>query len=108
LGSIKVEILLPKNYNDGREIEKDKFVDAYDEMENKFDGVTVYDVPLIGFWVDPVTKKHYDREKSIGCWVLCDENEKNIDNLKILKKDLESMFDQELILIYYIPINIIS
>lgn len=108
MGLIKIEILLPKNYNDGREIEEDKFVDAYDEMENKFGGVTVYDTPLIGFWVDPITKKHYDREESIGCWVLCDEIEKNINNLKTLKENLESMFHQELILIYYIPINIIS
>jgi hypothetical protein len=104
---IKAEILLPLHYSDKTEIEDYKFENTYDKIETKFGGVTVNDVPLIGYWIDPETGIHYDKERSIGCWILCEKNKKNLNNLRILKKDLQSMFDQISILMYYIAVNMV-
>ena len=67
---LKFEILLPLYYNDGREIEDEKFQTAYDEIIRKFDAITVGSTPLLGDWIDPVTRVRYSNERFRACWLI--------------------------------------
>ena len=105
---IKVEILLPLYYNDKRSIEDKKFADTYDDIKNQFEGgVTIADKPLIGYWIEPDTKIHYDDEKNTACWVLCKKTKVNIYFFRKLKQRLEKRFEQKSILIYYVNVYIL-
>jgi hypothetical protein len=72
---IKAEILLPLYDNDKRSIEDKKFEDTYDDIKNRFGTVTIADKPLIGYWVDPDTKIHYDNEKNTALLDYMQENQ---------------------------------
>jgi hypothetical protein len=104
---IKVEILLPLSYNDKRSIEDQKFANTYDDLTNKFGGVTIADKPIIGNWIDPNTRIQYKNEKNTACWVLCKKTKTNIDFLKNLRGRLEKRFEQKSILIYCFNIQML-
>ena len=48
---IRVEILLPLSYNDGKPIEKSKFVNTERELAQHFGGCTTL-IPVEGLWID--------------------------------------------------------
>jgi hypothetical protein len=104
---LKFEILLPLYYNDGREIEDEKFQTTYDEIIRKFDAITVGSTPLLGDWIDPVTRVRYSNERFRACWVICEENAPNLDYFQTKKTTLENRFIQQSILIYYLHVDII-
>ena len=104
---IKAEILLPLYDNDKRSIEDKKFADTYDDIKNQFEAVTIADKPLIGYWIDPGTKIHYDNEKNTACWVLCKKTKANIYFFRKLKERLEKRFEQKSILIYYVNVYLL-
>jgi hypothetical protein len=56
---IRVEILLPLFYNDGREVEKSKFLITREELAAKFTGCTAL-TPAEGLWINDKSKKYYD------------------------------------------------
>jgi hypothetical protein len=47
---IRYEILLPLRYNDGSDIEEEKFRDTKVELINRFGAVTVDLIYSVGFW----------------------------------------------------------
>ncbi|MGH9983413.1 MAG: hypothetical protein ACRD8W_05585 [Nitrososphaeraceae archaeon] len=104
---LKFEILLPLYYNDGREIEDEKFQTTYDEIISKFDAITVGSTPLLGDWRDPVTRVRYSNERFRACWVICEDTASNLDYFQTKKTDLESRFTQQSILIYYLRVDFI-
>lgn len=101
---IKAEILLPLYDNDKRSIEDKKFADTYDDIKNRLGTVTIAE--LIGYWIDPDTKIHYDNEKNTACWILCKKTKVNIYFFRKLKERLEKRFEQKSILIYYVNVYI--
>ena len=46
----RYEILLPLNYNDGTEVEPEKFDQTADELSDRFGGVTLDTVRITGTW----------------------------------------------------------
>jgi hypothetical protein len=105
---LKIEILVPIRYNDGREIEDIKFQTTYDKISKKFGARTVGGNSLLGNWVDPETGILYDDERFNPCWVVCENTNSNIEYFRTLKKELEQVFKQESIFIYYIEVDIIK
>ena len=47
---IKVEILIPLNYNDNRTIEGKKLGKTYNELFVQFGGVSISDLVVSGMW----------------------------------------------------------
>lgn len=47
----RFEILLPRAYNDGRQIEKAKFVQTQDELLSAFNDLTLYPGEFFGIWI---------------------------------------------------------
>ena len=102
----KVEILLPKTYNDRRPIEGKKYRETYQEIFIQFNGCTQDNTPLLGAWRDPRTKKKYN-DTNICYWVVCNDSIDNTYFLDDLKIRLKERFDQEDIMMYHTLINII-
>jgi len=46
----RYEILLPLNYNDGREVEPEKFKQTRRELLKRFGALSFETVPIHGFW----------------------------------------------------------
>lgn len=104
---LKVEILIPICHNDGRDIEDIKYEITYDKITKKFGARTVGGNSLLGNWVDPETRILYADERFNPCWVVCENTTSNIEFFRTLKKDLEQVFEQESIFIYYVEVDII-
>src|SRR5207253_141802 len=47
----RFEILLPLNYNDGSEIEREKFDQTAEELSDRFGGITQDTVRITGTWI---------------------------------------------------------
>lgn len=56
---IKVEILLPLNYNDGTPISDLTLVKIYDKIQDKFGAISKDSSLIEGFWQNPRTKVQY-------------------------------------------------
>jgi hypothetical protein len=102
----KVEILIPKYYNDNRRIEAFKHRITYQQIFSQFHGCTIDKAPLIGDWIDPKTGKRY-RDRNLSCSVICDDNYDNMDFLNRFKTQLKERYIQEEIMMYSILINVI-
>jgi hypothetical protein len=96
---LKVEILLPLNYNDNTQIEGHKYATTFEEMFNQFHACTIDKTPLVGRWLNLITKKAYT-DNNIAYWVICDDSYDSIYFLDNYKKQLEERFKQDSILIY--------
>jgi hypothetical protein len=99
VNQLKVEILLPQNYNDSTQIEGHKFSTTFDEMFDQFHACTIDKSPLVGRWLNLRTKKTYT-DNNIAYWVICDDNYDSMYFLDNYKKKLEERFKQDSILIY--------
>lgn len=102
----KIEILLPKTYNDNIPIEGSKYRLTYQEIFNQFNGCTKDNTPLLGEWRDPNTKKKY-KDTNICYWIICNDSFDNMYFLDKLKDGLKERFQQEDILMYFTTINTI-
>jgi len=101
---IKVEILLPLYYIDNTRIEDKKYEETHDQIKKQFEGFTMGDRPLLGYWRDPKTGIRYDNEKNALYWLLCDKTQKNINFIRKLRTALNERFKQKSILIYYVNV----
>lgn len=109
MSEIKVEILLPSLYNaddngQRKEIEGKKYSDIFDDLMDKFGGCTVDNTPLLGGWIDPITKKRVNDENTTY-WVVCTESEENIKFFRNYKETLKKRFQQEDIMMYSVTVN---
>lgn len=106
---IKLEILLPLTYNiddkgKHKPIEHDKIIETYDELFLQFGGYSANRDLIDGEWLSEETKQRVG-DQLRTCWIICEDNEENIDYIKLLKERLMERFEQENILMYYVIIH---
>lgn len=101
---LKVEILIPKFYNDKRPVEASKHIMTYREIFREFKGCTKDNSPLVGDWMSDEGKTYSDRNFSY--WVICDDNVATTHFLVNLKERLKERYAQKDIMMYSISINV--
>lgn len=99
---IRVEILLPLSYNNGKPIEKTKFDSTERELARRFGGCTAL-MPTEGLWIDEDSKEYSDINS--GFYIVVPLNKKSIAFLKEYAKKLKRRFKQKKILVTYFPIR---
>lgn len=100
---IKIEILIPKYYNDGQQIEGRKHGLTYREIFKQFKGCTQDKSPLLGSWIDSKTGKKY-KDRNFAYWVIYDDNYDNVYFLDRLKDILKERYEQDEIMMYHTSI----
>jgi hypothetical protein len=104
LSEIRVEILIPINYNDGTLVEDEKLIQTYDDIVERFSACSMNNSETTGRWMDPKTKTYYN-DKLRSIWVLCEDSKDNRDYFNRLRTELCERFKQKEILMYYNPIS---
>ena len=90
---IRVEIIIPLNYNNGKPIPDRTLTKVYDIIQEKFGAISKESSVIYGNWQDPKSKIWYsDTNRRI--WVDCDYTFSNIRYLKELKKRLKRLLKQ--------------
>lgn len=106
---LKVEILLPIFYNNGTNVESEKYRIMFEDLVKRFGAVSSEDNNIInGYWINPQDNKAY-ADKNKVYWTIVPDTEENRQYFVNLQDKLESLFDQESILIYFTPVmNLLS
>ena len=99
---IRVEILLPLSYNDGKPIEKSKFANTEGELAQHFGGCTTL-IPVEGLWIDDDLKEYADINS--GFYVVAPLNKESISFFEAYVKKLKKRFKQKHILLTFLPIR---
>jgi hypothetical protein len=101
---LKIEILVPKKFNDGKKIPAILHVKTSNDLARQFESYTEDSTSLLGSWLDPKTKEKY-KDTNFTYWVLCDNTKDNKDFLPQFKEILKERYQQLDILIYYTKVN---
>ncbi len=102
----RVQFLLPLKYNDGRDIEVDKFDWVRTELLDKFGGFTIYPFSLEGGWIHPTDNiKFFDRTKLFE--ITIKQTDENETYLKNFKEELKKKFSQHEIYMTVNTVNIV-
>jgi hypothetical protein len=106
---LKAEILVPIFYNNGTDVEAEKYRILFEELVKQFGAVSSEDNNVInGYWINPQDNKAY-ADKNKVYWIIVPDTEENRRYFVNLQNKLESLFDQESILIYFTPVlNLLS
>ena len=106
---LKVEILVPIFYNNGTNVEAEKYRIMFEELVKQFGAVSSEDNNIInGYWINPQDNKAY-ADKNKVYWIIVEDTEENRLYFANLQNKLESLFKQESILIYLTPVlNLLS
>ena len=106
---LKAEILVPIFYNNGTNIEAEKYRILFEELVKQFGAVSSEDNNIInGYWINPQDNKAY-ADKNKVYWIIVADTEENRQYFANLQDKLESLFKQESILIYFTPVlNLLS
>ena len=98
---LKVEILVPIFYNNGTNVEAEKYRILFEELVKQFGAVSSEDNNVInGYWINPQNNKAY-ADKNKVYWIIVSDTEENRQYFINLQNKLESLFKQESILIYF-------
>jgi hypothetical protein len=101
---LKVEILVPIFYNNGTNVEAEKYRILFEELVKQFGAVSSEDNNVInGYWINPQNNKAY-ADKNKVYWIIVPDTEENRQYFVNLQNKLESLFKQESILIYFTPV----
>jgi Uma2 family endonuclease len=101
---LKVEILVPIFYNNGTNVEAEKYRILFEELVKQFGAVSLEDNNVInGYWINPQDNKAY-ADKNKVYWIIVPDTEENRQYFVNLQNKLESLFKQESILIYFTPV----
>jgi hypothetical protein len=101
---LKVEILVPILYNNGTNVEDEKYRILFEELVKQFGAVSSEDNNVIsGYWINPQDNKAY-ADKNKVYWIIVPDTEENRQYFVNLQNKLESLFKQESILIYFTPV----
>jgi hypothetical protein len=103
---LKIEILVPKKYNNGEIIPAIHHARTSNDLARQFGSYTEDSSPLLGSWIDPKTKKKY-KDENFTYWVLCNDTKYNTDFLPRFKEKLKERYQQIEILMYYTKVNTI-
>lgn len=90
------DVFVPIRYNDGADIELQKFKDLQKRLLEEFDGVTFFSQPNEGLWRMGDVVYH---DEIVIYRVLCAKQRKARRFLSRLKEELKASFQQEEILI---------
>ncbi|KAF0869821.1 hypothetical protein [Candidatus Nitrosocosmicus sp. SS] len=106
---LKVDILVPILYNNGTNVEPEKYGLMFEELVKQFGAISVEDNNVInGYWINPTDNKNYS-DKNKMYWIIVPDTEENRHYFVNFQDKLESLFDQESILIYFTPVlNLLS
>ena len=88
---IRFEILLPLFYNDGRPIEREKFVQTDDELVHLFGAVSTDAVVVRGLWTYQSTLYH---DQLLRSRVDVEDCPENWQAMRKLKETLKVRFEQ--------------
>jgi hypothetical protein len=88
---IRFEILLPLFYNDGRPIEREKFVETDDELVRQFGAVSTDSVTVRGLWQYQSTLYH---DQLLRARVDVEDCPENWQALRDLKEAWKARFGQ--------------
>lgn len=100
MSQIKVDIIIPLFYNDGRPVPDTKLTKTLDELTERFTGSSIEDSTIEGRWVETVGKKKvYFKDRNRSLWTICDDSVENRNFLSEYKKKLEIRFKQRSIFI---------
>ena len=99
---IRVEILLPLSYNDGKPIEKSKFANTERELAQRFGGCTTL-IPSEGLWIDDDLKEYADINS--GFYVVAPLNKESTIFFEEYVKRLKRRFKQKSVLITFLAIK---
>src|SRR5438477_497574 len=88
---IRFEILLPLFYNDGRAIEREKFLETDDELVRQFGATSTDTVVVGGRWVYQGTLYH---DQLIRVRVDVEDNPQNWEHMRQMKTSLKTRFEQ--------------
>lgn len=101
---LKVEIMVPIFYNNGTNVEAEKYRILFEELVKQFGAVSSEDNNVInGYWINPQDNKAY-ADKNKVYWIIVPDTEENKQYFINLQNKLESLFKQESILIYFTPV----
>jgi hypothetical protein len=87
----RFEILLPLYYNDGRPIEREKFVQTNDELVDQFGAVSTDSVTVRGLWRYQSTLYH---DQLIRARVDVEDGPENLQAMRDLKETWKARFEQ--------------
>ena len=106
---LKAEILVPIFYNNGTNVEAEKYRILFEELVKQFGAVSSEDNNVInGYWINPQDNRAY-ADKNKVYWIIVPDTEENRRYFVNLQNKLESLFKQESILIYFTPVlNLLS
>lgn len=88
---IRYEILLPLFYNDGRQIEREKFVETDDELVQAFGATSTDTVVVRGRWLYQST---IYQDQLVRVRIDVAETPENLQALRNIKETLKTRFDQ--------------
>ncbi|MGI0046914.1 MAG: hypothetical protein ACREBB_06985 [Nitrosotalea sp.] len=100
---IRIDIILPVFYNDGKQIEDSKLLQTRKELAKRFGGCSFLR-ETYGTWIDPTYHKEYNDVNSIF-FVIAHKTQATLDFLKEYKEILKARFDQKDIMLTYQDIN---
>src|SRR5947199_8919935 len=89
---IRFEILLPLFYNDGRPIEREKFLQTDDELVQLFGATSTDTVVVRGRWVYQSTLY---QDQLIRVRLDVEDNPENWQAIRAIKEVLKGRFEQE-------------
>ncbi len=88
---IRFEILLPLFYNDGRPIEREKFVEPDDQLVQQFGATSTDTVAVRGQWMYETTKYS---DQLVRIRLDLDDTPENWQAVRDAKETLKQRFDQ--------------
>ena len=88
---IRFEILLPLFYNDGRPVEREKFLQTDDELVRRFGATSTDTVTVRGQWLYRSTL--YE-DRLVRARVDVDDTPENWEAMRQIKEVLKTRFDQ--------------
>jgi hypothetical protein len=97
---IKVEILIPRRYNNKKLIPGSKLAETLRELTDRFGGSSNDKSVVEGRWVEIVDgKKVYYKDRNRVLMILCDDSPENHDFFVAYREKLRKRFEQRSILI---------
>lgn len=100
----RFEVLLPRRYNDGADIEFEKFKLTWTELIERFEALTVEPTPRHGYWTHELERFEDDLVKLV---LDLDDTEATEQFMRDYKRRLKERFEQIDIWIVAFPIRII-
>lgn len=104
MSDIKIDFIIPLNYNDKSYIEDEIITQAYDGILSEFTGLTKENSTLKGYWMHP-EKRVYVNDTNRNVWVICEDTPENKQKCQRLRVWLKNLLKQDEILILIVPVT---